>query len=265
VRRALTEQTVLRAVIREIISEAPYQSSQRVQLGQVRFKGPSLKGLLIATGVVGLIGLYDWLEGRCEPTEMTFPIKLSKAAAETLAGIRTPTKENTAQAFNNYKDTLLKDDELRKDGTNPVADGSNSDMVKQQILFAKAKAATAAWPKGSTTFEQTTTSNVITAINDLYSTFAGPGCNQVFRYEATASDEDKIKGMPLQTRSDYISFINNVVDVAHSTFIEGMNDQKQKLIPVDAVNVRNGEISKFIDGRLKAEKTLYDKVKPTLN
>ena len=83
--RALTEQATLRAVIREIISEAPYQSSQRVQLQQVRFKAPSLKGLLIATGVAGLFGLYDWLAGRCVPTEMTFPIKLSKSAAEALS------------------------------------------------------------------------------------------------------------------------------------------------------------------------------------
>jgi hypothetical protein len=79
--RALTEQAALRAVIREIISEAPYQSSQRVQLQQVRFKAPSLKGLLIATGVAGLFGLYDWLAGRCEPSEMSFQIKLSKSTA----------------------------------------------------------------------------------------------------------------------------------------------------------------------------------------
>jgi len=262
--RALTEQAALRAVIREIISEAPYQSSQRVQLQQVRFKAPSLKGLLIATGVAGLFGLYDWLAGRCEPTEMTFPIKLSKSTAEALAGVASPTLASTAQAFNAYKDTLLKDGEQRTDTKNPAADGSNSDMVKLQILYTKAKAAADAWPRGPTTFDQTTTGVVIEALNALYSTFAGPGCNQVFKYDATSSAEDKLKGMPLQTRADYITFVNNVVDVAHSTFVEGMGDQKQRLIPIDAQSVRNGEISKFIDGRLTAEKVIYDRVKPTL-
>jgi len=257
VRRALTEQTVLRAVIREIISEAPYQSSQRVQLGQVRFNGPSLKGLLIATGVVGLIGLYNWMEDafNCGQDNKRFPLvdtpnlfDEAKRASKWSGAIQTA-----------YKTQFNPNTPAATDGK-PAADITRAFELYSSVVDAGG--AMAAWPSSPKEYAGLTSpgakekvANALVKTLSIYSK-----CPEEFLklklYGAEHGANDYANPpVELQTRVGYIKLLRDVVDNTHSTWVEGITEQR------NALSVRFGSETAVVlaafDKALKTEDTKY--------
>lgn len=257
-RRALTEQTVLRAVIREIISEAPYQSSQRVQLGQVRFKGPSLKGLLIATGVVGLIGLYNWMEDafNCGPgANKRFPL------------VDTPNLFDQAKRAVAWSGAIQTDYKTQFDPNTPAAtDGKPAaDITRAFELYSSvvdAGGAVAAWPSSPKEYAGLTSpgakkkvANALVKTLSIYSKcpeeFLKP---KLYGAEHTTNDYAN-PPVELQTRDGYIKLLRDVVDNTHDTWVEGITEQR------DALSIKFGIESAAVkadfDKALKTEDKKY--------
>ncbi len=259
-RRALTEQTVLRAVIREIISEAPYQSSQRVQLGQVRFKGPSLKGLLIATGVVGLIGLYDWMEDafNCGQDNKRFPL------------VDTPRLFDGAKRAGAWSGAIQTDYKTQFNPNTPAAtDGKPAaDITRAFELYSSvvdAGGAMAAWPSSSKEYAGLTSpgakekvANALVKTLSIYSK-----CPEEFlklQLYGTEHGTNDYANPPveLQTRDGYIKLLRDVVDNTHDTWVEGITEQR------DALSIKFDKegtaVKADFDKALKTEDTKYKQV-----
>ena len=256
--RALTAQAALRAVIREIISEAPYQSSQRVQLQQVRFKGPSLKGLLIATGVVGLIGLYDWMADAfdCGQDNKRFPL------------VDTPKLFEEAKKASGWSGDIKVRYATQFNPNTPDVDGKPAaDIARAYTLYSSVAAfggAVEAWPQSPKQYAGLTREDAKKRVADallktlsIYSNcpedvlglkLYGSG------YAATPQNLDK-PPVELQTREGYIKLLRDVVDNAHSTWVEGITEQR------DALSIRFGGESAAVlaafDKALKAEDARY--------
>jgi len=263
VRRALTEQAVLRAVIREIISEAPYQSSQRVQLGQVRFKGPSLKGLLIATGVVGLIGLYDWMEDafNCGQDNKRFPL------------VDTPKLFDEAKRAGTWSGATQDAYKTQFDLNTPDADGKPAaDITRAFELYSSvvdAGGAVAAWPSSTKEYAGLTADGAKKKVADalvktlsIYSN-CPEDILRVKLYGADYATTDYAKPpVELQTRDGYIKLLRDVVDNTHDTWVEGITEQR------DAFSIRFGSESKTVkddfDRALKTEDAQYKQVVPKI-
>jgi hypothetical protein len=265
VRRALTEQTVLRAVIREIISEAPYQSSQRVQLGQVRFKGPSLKGLLIATGVVGLIGLYNWMEDafNCGPgANKRFPLVDTPNLFDEAK--RAPKWSGAIQTA--YKTQFNPNTPAATDGK-PAADITRAFELYSSVVDAGA--AVAAWPSSTKEYAGLTADGAKKKVADaLVKTLSiYSNCPEeilrvkLYGPEHEANDYAK-PPVELQTRDGYIKLLRDVVDNTHDTWVEGITEQR------DALSIRFGSESTAVkadfDSALKKEDAQYKKVVPKI-
>jgi hypothetical protein len=260
VRRALTEQTVLRAVIREIISEAPYQSSQRVQLGQVRFKGPSLKGLLIATGVVGLIGLYNWMEDafNCGQDNKRFPL------------VDTPKLFDEAKRAPKWSDAIQTAYKTQFNPNTPAAtDGKPAaDITRAFELYSSvvdAGGAMAAWPSSSKEYAGLTASDAKKKVAEaliktlsIYSNCPPELLGPKLYGAGYASDNYDNPPVELQTRDGYIKLLRDVVDNTHDTWVEGITEQR------DALSIRFGSESAAVkadfDRALKTEDTKYKQV-----
>lgn len=255
--RALTEQAALRAVIREIISEAPYQSSQRVQLQQVRFKAPSLKGLLIATGVVGLIGLYDWMADAfiCDQDNKRFPL------------VDTPKLFEEAKKARVWRGDIAAKYATQFNPNTPDVDGKPAaDIARAYTLYSSVAAfggAVAAWPQSSKQYAGLSTEAKKAVAGALLKTLSiysncpedvlglklyGTG------YAAPTQNLDK-PPVELQTREGYIKLLRDIVDNAHSTWVEGITEQR------DALSIRFGSESAAVltafDKALKAEDAKY--------
>jgi hypothetical protein len=259
VRRALTEQTVLRAVIREIISEAPYQSSQRVQLGQVRFKGPSLKGLLIATGVVGLIGLYDWMEDafNCGQDNKRFPL------------VDTPKLFDGAKRAGVWRGAIQEGYKTQFDPNTSDANGKPAaDIARAFALYSSvvdAGGAMAAWPSSTKDYAGLTESGAKKKVADalvktlsIYSNCSEEILMLKLYGTAPATTDYANPPVELQTRDGYIKLLRDVVDNTHDTWVEGITEQR------DTLSIKFGSESKTVkanfDSALKTEDTKYKEV-----
>jgi hypothetical protein len=251
--RALTEQAALRAVIREIISEAPYQSSQRVQLQQVRFKGPSLKGLLIATGVVGLIGLYDWMADafNCGQDNKRFPL------------VDTPKLFDEAKKADRWSGVIKDRYTTQFNPNTPDADGKPAaDIVRAYTLYssvADTGTAVAAWPTTPKQYAGLTGEGAKKRVADallntlsIYSNCPKPALQ--LKLYGTMNDYDN-PPVELQTREGYIKLLRDVVDNTHSTWVEGITEQR------DALSIKFGSESAAVkadfDKALKTEDKKY--------
>lgn len=254
-RRALTEPATLRAVIREIISEAPYQSSQRVQLQQVRFKAPSLKGLLIATGVAGLIGLYDWMADafNCGKDNKKFPL------------VDTPNLFDRAKRA----DTLAGDiqDKYNKqfDSNNTTDDGPAADITRAFSLYSSvvdAGGAVAAWPVSTKEYAGLTAQGAKKKVADallqslsIYSNCPEDALKLKLYGPDTATGDYSNPPVELQTREGYIKLLRDVVDNTHGTWVEGITEQR------DTLSIRfsteKADVLSVFNTALKAEDSKY--------
>lgn len=251
-RRALSEQAVLRAVIREIISEAPYQSSQRVQIQPVRFKAPSVKGLLIATGVAGLVGLYDWMATAfvCEQDNKRFPLvdtpKLfeeAKKAGDWSGNIAT---QYTAQFNLNTPDAANK----------PAADIARAFSLYASVV--EAGGAVQAWPANPAQYAglspdaKKAVAGALLKTLSIYSNCPVDVLGLKLYGTGYTADPQNLDKPPveLQTRAGYIKLLRDVVDNTHSTWVEGITEQR------DALSIRfGGESAAVLDAFNKALKT----------
>ena len=252
-RRALTEQATLRAVIREIISEAPYQSSQRVQLQQVRFKAPSLKGLLIATGVAGLIGLYDWMADafNCSQDNKRFPL------------VDTPNLFDEAKRAGSWRGAVQADYNAQFDPNTPDVDGKPAaDIARAYALYSSvvdAGGAVDAWPISPKQYTGLTAEGAKKRVAgallntlSIYSNCPKPAL-QLKLYGA----EDNYDKPPaeLQTREGYIKLLRDIVDNTHGTWVEGITEQRDALsIQFSGESV---EVRAAFDKALRAEDLKY--------
>ncbi len=248
-RRALTEQDVLRAVIREIISEAPYQSSQRVDLRPVSFKAPSLKGLLIAAGVVGLIGLYDWMTDafNCENGNKRFPL------------VDTPKLFEDAMKVQSWSGDIASKyaTALNTNMTSPPSDIARAFSLYSSVVDFGG--AVEAWPQSSKEYAGLTAAGakekVAAALLKSLSIYSNCKVEVLqLKLYGVAGNYDK-PPVELQTRAGYIKLLRDVVDNTHSTWVEGITEQR------DALSIRFGGESAAVLGAfnkaLKEEDAQY--------
>ena len=252
-RRALSEQAVLRAVIREIISEAPYQSSQRVQIQPVRFKAPSVKGLLIATGAAGLVGLYDWMADafNCGQDNKRFPLvdtpKLFDEAMKAQAW-------NGAIA-NQYGTQFNPNAPSATDGK-PAADITRAFSLYSSVVDAGG--AVQAWPTSLTEYAGLSTESKKAVAGALLKTLSiysnCPEAALQLKLYGTVDNYEK-PPVELQTRAGYIKLLRDVVDNTHSTWVEGITEQR------NALSVRFSSETAVVlaafDNALKTEEKKY--------
>jgi hypothetical protein len=252
-RRALSEQAVLRAVIREIISEAPYQSSQRVQIQPVRFKAPSVKGLLIATGVAGLVGLYDWMADafNCGQDNKRFPLvdtpKLFDEAMKAQAW--------RGDIESQYRTQFNPNAAAAADGK-PAADITRAFSLYSSVVDAGG--AVQAWPTSASQYAGLTPEAKKVVAGALLKTLSiysnCPEAALQLKLYGAVDNYDKPPS-ELQTRAGYIKLLRDVVDNTHSTWVEGITEQR------NALSVRfGGETTTVLtafDNALKTEDRKY--------
>jgi len=200
---------LLRALIREMVTEAPYRSSQRVTLGGVRFDGtPNIRATLIAGGIVGLINLYDWAAGLCTVSadNNTFPIKLSKAAAAAV-------ELSASNAFNTNYSLYLKTISRASSSVH----ATTSDLANLELFYGKFSGAATAWPMGVGTAiglsDGVKNKAVLEKLKGILGIYTGCGAAM------------KLDEIPMETRDEYIKFLNDIGDMASSTFKTGLEEQ----------------------------------------
>ena len=233
---------LLRSLIREMVTEAPYRSSQRVVLGGVQFDGtPDIRGTLMAGGAVGLIKLYGWASGVCDITadNNTFPIKLSKPAAAKIVDSRADKLASADWA--GYMTAIQ---------VAPVPTAP-SDTARLLSFYNELKAAAAEWPRGSGNYTQLNTSAAATA-NTQASVFEKL---KTILKSYTGCDTLKIAAMPMSTRSEYIDFLKNIGLNAKSTFETNLTAQRDAMTsqyPNDTTT-----INKEVNGIVRIAKTQW--------
>lgn len=224
---------MLRALIREMVTEAPYRSSQRVTLGGVQFDGtPNIRATLIAGGIVGLINLYDWAKDLCAVTDENnnFPIKLSKPAAAAV-------ESSALDAFSTNYDLYLKT--ISRAGSS--VDTTTSDLANLELFYGKFSGSAAAWPSAVSTASGLTdgvkNTDVLTKLKGILGIYTGCG------------DQVKLEAIPMETRDEYIKFLNDIGDMASSTFKAGLEEQIIRMATAAAtanVNDLNAKVTASI-------------------
>lgn len=235
---------LLRTLIREMVTEAPYRSSQRVTLDGVRFSGtPNMRATLMAGGIVGLINLYDWAGGLCavDPTDNSFPIKLSKPAAEKIAGSRAQTLPAAEWAA--YQATIE---------VVPTQPDPPSDTARLLTFYASLGPAAAEWPADNPNYDALNTASdtlqtqasVLVALKQILAQYTG--CASI-----------TLDKMPMKTRSEYIDFLKNIGLNAQNTFETNLTAQRDAM--TSQYPGSNRDIVGAVDGIITTARTQWTK------
>ena len=244
---------LLRALIREMVTEAPYRSSQRVNLSPVRFDGtPSIRGMLMAGGIVGLIKLYDWAEaafdcgtGRNE----NFPIiKLPKTLEDAL---KSPTWAGTTEV--SYAAQFNAD-------AVPPAGG---DLARVLSFYSSIvdRGAIDAWPD--------TTNEYVGLADEVADSVANQICKTLSIYSGCPHTALKTKlfgaaGPPVEfkTRKGYLKILADFADSAHSAWETELARQQPELVTHFAADpTAISAINAAFTAAKRVEVTKYDAVK----
>ena len=212
-----------------MVTEAPYRSSQRVVLGGVQFDGtPNIRATLIAGGIVGLINLYDWAKDLCtvNADNNSFPIKLSKAAA---AAVELSDLGDFPAKQALYLATIT------QDGVDS-ADENTSDLANLEAFYAAFDDAATAWPLRVPKEGLDDPAAVLAKLKGILGIYTGCGA------------EIKLDAIPMETRDEYIKFLNDIGDMASSTFKAGLEEQIIRMTPAAQPNARalNTKVNKSI-------------------
>lgn len=233
---------LLRSLIREMVNEAPYQSSQRVVLQPVRAPGLNVGVLLQGVGIVVLIGTYKWLDEftQCNERMTNFPIK-------TLPDAYTRATTQTAweQAQDEY--TLA----LRSTPSN--SPDEPSDLMRATAFYAAINAAVAAWPKGVPWAGLTNKSDYVKKFVTVISMYSG--CPEVFVTEKVGADG---KDMPpdMQTREGAFAFYTSARDDAHESFTRTLNEYSSS--HQTRFTDKAAVIKQFFTGKQQIEQAKYN-------
>lgn len=236
---------LLRSLIRELVNEAPYQSSQRVVLQPVRAPGLNVGVLLQGVGIVVLIGTYKWLDNftNCDGKLTNFPIKTLPDAY-----VRTSTEAAWKQAQAEYTLAL---------GTTPtpgvsIAD-EKSDLLRATAFYAAISAAVAAWPKGVSweglINKPYYVEKFVTVIS-LYS-----GCPEAF-VKTKIGDDGASMPPEMQTRAGAFAFFTSARDDAHESFTRTLNEYSSS--HQTRFTDKATEIKKFFTDKQKIEQAKYN-------
>ena len=234
---------LLRALIREMVTEAPYRSSQRVVLGGVQFDGtPDIKGMLIAGGVVGLIKLYDWADGLCVPDaeNSDFPIKYSKAAAAKVAGARAEFPSAEWQAYKTAIQVI------------PPSAPAVSDTAKLMTFYGDLRDAATTWAAGQdnyATLSAVVQTAVFESLKKILTSYTG--CPTVTLNE-----------MPMKSRKEYIEFLKNIGGLAQNTFETNLTAQRDEM--TSAFPAKSVVITTEVNGRVANAKSGWTRTLPDL-
>ena len=238
---------LLRSLIRELVNEAPYQSSQRVVLQPVRAPGLNVGVLLQGVGIVVLIGTYKWLDEftKCDERMTNFPIKTLPAAYS-----RASTKTSWTDAVSEYTA------ELRTTPSN--SPDEPSDLMRATSFYAAINAAVAAWTRGVTWQAMTNTNKAdyvkkfVTVIS-LYS-----GCPETF-VKTKIGDNGENMPPEMQTREGAFAFFTSARDDAHESFARTLNEYSSS--HQTRFTDKADTIKKFFTDKQKIEQAQYDKCK----
>jgi hypothetical protein len=213
VKRAIADHTALRAVIRGILREAPYQSSQRVVLQPVRFNGPSIRPFLTAAGAAGLMGLYSWMQGAfaCSDGYSNYPL------------VDTPTIYEDALSAQAWQGDIATRYNAQFD-PNAITDGApTSDLSRALGIYTAVDTAAKTWPAGTgewagMTQSQGSVKAQTLAVLSMYSNCAVSILDPLIFKESGPPQE-------LKTRDSYIKMLKDIVENVHRTWTDGMAEQ----------------------------------------
>lgn len=238
---------LLRTLIREMVTEAPYRSSQRVTLDGVRFSGtPNMRATLMAGGIVGLINLYDWAGGLCtvDPADNSFPIKLSKPAAAAV-------EASAAAAFAaNYALYVVT---ITQAGRRDV-DETTSDLANLEEFYAKLDRAEEIWPSGVPKEGLAPAQDlaVLAKLKEILGIYTGCANNVV------------LSTIPMSTRDEYIKFLNDIGDMASSTFKAGLEEQIIRMTPSAAAALAPAPVKIEVTKSITFSDVQWQRVKTNL-
>jgi len=239
---------LLRALIREMVTEAPYRSSQRVTLGGVRFDGtPNIRATLMAGGIVGLINLYDWAADLCTVSadNNTFPIKLSKTAAAEV-------ELSDPAGFPAKQDLYLAT--IRQAGDGDTT-SETSDLANLEDFYAAFDGAAGAWPKGVNKEGlgpggSGSAAAVLAKLKGILGIYTGCGTDM------------KLDAIPMETRDEYIKFLNDIGSMASSTFKTGLEAQMIRM--THAAQPNSAALKAKVDASITFSDTLWARTKRNL-
>lgn len=234
---------LLRSLIREMVNEAPYQSSQRVVLQPVRAPGLNVGVLLQGVGIVVLIGTYKWLDEftKCDERMTNFPIKKLPAAYS-----RASTQITWTDAVSEYTA------ELRTTPSN--GPDEPSDLMRATSFYAAINAAVAAWPRGVTWQAMTNKADYVKKFVTVISLYSG--CPETF-VKAKIGDNGENMPPEMQTREGAFAFFTSARDDAHESFTRTLNEYSSSHQTRFTDNA--AKIKKFFTDKQKIEQAQYDK------
>lgn len=244
---------LLRSLVREIVTEAPYRSSGVVTLRSVQGTGISLGTAAVATGVAVLASTYSWLTNLCPMHNTNFPIKLSKAAKEKLESAAKSKKALNLHANNGaweeYQATLL------ESGVNN-ATSQTSDFAANYDLYSRAKALPPQWPPSRRWIDLELSQRrdihaKMVSLMELYT-----GCDASFLHGKLGKPDDDSalqQTFPFKDRSSMITFLQDMVNDAHNSFKTGVGNQRDNLVLVFTSTKDSSLIKKVCDGKISAD------------
>jgi len=229
-----------------MVTEGTYGSSTRVNLSPVRFDGtPSIRGMLMAGGIVGLIKLYDWAEdafncdvGRNE----NFPI------------IKLPKTLENALKTNAWAGATATSYTTQFDSSAQPPAGGDLALVLSFYSSIVNQGAIDAWP-GSTDdyagLAGTAPADVANAICKTLSIYSG--CpHAVLKAKLFGADGPPVE---FKTRKGYLKILADFADSAHSAWETELARQQADLVArfgteTNAINAafttaKNFEVNKY--------------------
>ena len=238
---------LLRSLIREMVNEAPYQSSQRVVLQPVRAPGLNVGVLLQGVGLVVLISTYKWLDDfvKCDNRLETFPIfqtLISEQKAKTF--------DTWDPAQSGYNNTL---DDTPSSGTSEP-----SDLVRVMSLYLAIQDAVKMWPAGTewAAFDNRSKAAYVAAFIKVLSKYSG--CPEAL---IKVQVGEKGENMPpeMQTRDGAFKFFEDTRNDSHESFVRGLTQQSDSL--KSKFDSQKADIKAFFDDKMRIEDGKYKAVK----
>jgi hypothetical protein len=215
-----------------------------------------VKGLLIATGAAGLVGLYDWMADafNCSQDNKRFPL------------VDTPKLFDEAMKVQAWNGIIASQYDTQFNPDN----GASADIARAFSLYSSVVdvgGAVQAWTASPTQYAGLTATDakekVAGALLKTLSIYSNCPVDALglklygTGYTADPKNLDK-PPVELQTRAGYIKLLRDVVDNTHSTWVEGITEQR------NALSVRFGNETAIVlaafDKALKSEDAQYKRI-----
>lgn len=233
--------SLLRTLIREMVSEAPYRASSVVTLRPVQGTGISLGAAALATGAGALSAAYTWLSERCTGQHSNFPIRYSSKSKDKLitqagrSGIRLIDQQ---ELWKSYQDTI------GESGTNSNVNSSmtlfsdKSDRAANYELYGLATKPLPLWtpaPSSWSDLGPIQRLDVVSAMVPLMMLYTGCDTAHIQGLIGnTASDAqgnaDRLDKFPFASRNDLKQFLIDLVNDANGSFKGAVKDQRDQLV-----------------------------------